>query len=197
MGIQKVYIRVTGSGPVRSAIANGKECPVSDGWVELKMDGLSDLMSVEILRGDAVPVGTWKPDAPHELLIPDDPFFWQVPEDANSDERHVDLKKVYAFYMELVKAGSEQSYEAAQARAALELLLARHERIQMSKLNTLEIPDLDPIPPSDPDKVNLHYFEKARIIAGGLVDRLNGYSIWQERSDPAIVALARKTDLIQ
>ena len=69
--------------------------------------------------------------------------------------------------------------------------------MRMLKENTLVIPDLVLIPPSDQDEVNLHYFEKARVIAGGLVDRLNGYSVWQERSDPEIVAIARKTNLIQ
>ncbi len=67
----------------------------------------------------------------------------------------------------------------------------------MLKENTLVIPDLKPIPPCDQDEVNLHYFEKARVIAGGLVDRLNGYSVWQEYSDPEIVEIARKTTLIQ
>ena len=67
----------------------------------------------------------------------------------------------------------------------------------MLRNNTLVIPDLDPVPPCDQDKVSMHYFEKARIIAGGLVDRLNGYSVWQERSDPEILEIAHKTNLIQ
>ncbi len=47
------------------------------------------------------------------------------------------------------------------------------------------------------DEVNLHYFEKAHVIAGGLVDRLNGYSVWKEHSAPEIVAIAREIELIQ
>ena len=77
-----------------------------------------------------------------------------------------------------------------------QLLLARYERMQMLQDKTLVIPDLDPVPPCDQEKVSLHYYEKARIIAGGLVDRLKGYSVWEERSDPSIVALARKTGLV-
>jgi hypothetical protein len=195
-GDTEVYITVTGTGTVTSAMANGNECNLSEGWIELKMDESSDQMTVEIIRGDAVPRDTWKPDAAPALVMPEDPSFWQAPDGADADERHVEMKKVYAFYQELVKAGSQDSYEAHQARASLELLLARHERMQMLQEKTLVIPDLDPVPPCDQEKVSLHYYEKARIIAGGLVDRLKGYSVWEERSDPSIVELARKTGLV-
>ena len=130
------------------------------------------------------------------LVLPTDPSFWQVPEKANSDKRHVDLKKIYSFYQELVKTGAQNSYEAAQARSSLELLLARYERMELMRENKLIVPDLTPIEKCDLDEVNLHYFEKARIIAGGLVDRLNGYSVWKEHSDPEIVEVARKIKLI-
>ena len=195
-GKTKVYFTVTGNGAIKSATTNGLECPVTDGWVDLKMDGKSGNLLVEVVCGDAIPKGAWKPEPFTALVLPTDPSFWQVPEKANSDERHVDLKKVYSFYQELVKAGAQNSYEAAQARSALELLLARFERMQLLKENILVIPELTPILPCDQDEVNLHYFEKARMIAGGLVDRLMGYSVWKEYSDAKVVEIARKTMLI-
>lgn len=195
-GKTKVYFTVIGNGRLTSAKANGQECLFDDGWVELKLDGESEKLLVEIIRGDAMPQGTWMPESPAPLVLPDNPSFWQVPEGADSDKRHVDLKKVYSFYQELVKAGLDDCYEAAQARSSLELLLARHKRMKMLQENTLEIPELNPILPCDQDEVILHYFEKARIISGGLVDRLNGYSVWEEFSDPEIVATARKIKLI-
>ncbi len=75
--------------------------------------------------------------------------------------------------------------------------MARNERMKMLIDRSLVIPDLGPILPSDQDAVSLNYYEKARFIAGGLVDRLNGFSIWNEYSDPEIIALARKTKLIK
>jgi len=63
--------------------------------------------------------------------------------------------------------------------------------------NKLEIPDLDPIVPCDQDAVTLYYFEMARIIAGGLSDRLKGYSVWNEKSDPEIINIAKKVNFIE
>ncbi len=107
------------------------------------------------------------------------------------------MKKVYSFYLELINAGFQNSYEVAQARASLELLLARQQRMKLLNQNKLIIPDLAPILPCNQEEVNLHYFEKARVIAGGLVDRLKGYSVWKEQSDPEIIAIARKINLIE
>ncbi|MDB4582019.1 hypothetical protein N9164_02585 [Draconibacterium sp.] len=196
-GKTKVYLTVTGSGAVKSAIASGREYQAINGWINLNMDGKRGNLLVEIICGDAVPRGAWEPETQPALVLPEDPAFWQIPEKANSDKRHVDMKKVYSFYQELIKAEAENCYEAAQARSSLEILLARQERIQLLDENKLIIPDLAPIVPCDQDEVNLHYFEKARIIAGGLVDRLNGYSVWGEHPDPEIVEIARKTKLVR
>jgi len=196
-GKTQIYITVTGTGPVKSAFADRKELPVINDWIELKPDGQSGILSVEVVRGDAKPIGPWNPDSSQPLKLPDDIGFWLLPENANADNRHIDLQKVYSFYKEMVRSGFGNSYEAAQARSSLELLLAMNERIKMLKDNSLVIPDLAPVLPCNNDAVNLNYFEKARFIAGGLVDRLNGFSIWKEHSDPEIIALARKTNLIK
>jgi hypothetical protein len=196
-GKTQIYLSITGTGTVKSALADGEALPVIDGWIEIKPDGTSGILSVEILRGDAKPRRHWKPDSPGLLKLPEDKYFWQVPENANPDKRHVDLKHIYFFYQELVNAGYGNSYEAAMARASLELLSAMNERIKLLKDSSLVIPDLTPVLPCDNEAVNLNYFEKARFIAGGLVDRLNGYSIWNEHSDPEIIAIARKTKLIK
>lgn len=196
-GKTKIYITVTGSGPVRSAYAGGEKLPVNNGWIELNPDGKADIYSVEIIRGESKSNGPWKPVREKKLQLPDDPDFWQIPEKASSDIRHVDMQKVYSFYRELVRSGFQESYEAASARSVLELILARNERIKMLADKSLTIPDLTPVLPCDQDAVSLNYFEKARFIAGGLTDRLNGYSVWNEHSDPEIVEIARKTKLIK
>jgi len=196
-GNTQIYLSVTGTGPVKSALADGKALSVTDDWIELKPDGTPGILSVEILRGNAKPRRQWKPDSTKPLKLPEERNFWQIPENASQDNRHVDLKNIYSFYNELIRAGFEDSYEAAMARAALELLYVMNERIKMLKDSSLVIPDLTPVLPCDNDAVNLNYFEKARFIAGGLVDRLKGYSIWDEHSDPEIIDIARKTKLIK
>jgi uncharacterized lipoprotein YddW (UPF0748 family) len=92
----------------------------------------------------------------------------------------------------LVKAGRQDSYEAAEARTALELLVARHERLQKPSPPS----DLGAIPPANREAVDALYFNTARWMAGGLVDRLAGRSVWQERVAPEILELARKEGLI-
>lgn len=196
-GKTKIYITVTGSGPVKSALADGVKLRVNNGWIELKPDGKPDIYCLEIMRGEAKSEGAWKPDRQKTLLIPDDPDLWKIPENASSDIRHVDLQKVYSFYRELVRSGFEESYEAALARSVLELILSRNQRIKMLADKSLTIPDLTPVLPCDQDAVSINYFEKARFIAGGLSDRLNGYSVWNEHSDPRIIEIARKTKLIK
>lgn len=196
-GKTKIYLTVTGSGPVKYAFADGEKLPANNGWIELKPDGKGDIYCVEIMRGEAKSKGPWKPGRQKTLILPGNQDLWKFPEKASSDIRHVDLQKVYPFYRELVRSGFEQSYEAALARSALELILARNERIKMLADKSLIIPDLTPVHPCDQDAVSLNYFEKARFIAGGLSDRLNGYSVWNEHSDPEIIEVARKTKLIE
>ena len=196
-GKTKIYLTVTGSGPVKYAFAGGEKLPANNGWIDLKPDGKSDIYCVEIIRGEAKLKGVWKPGRQKTLLITDDPHLWDIPEKSSSDIRHVDLQKVYSFYRELVRSGFEDSYEAALARTSLELILARTERNKMLAEKRLTIPDLTPVLPCDQDAVSLNYFEKARFIAGGLSDRLNGYSVWNEHSDSDIVKIARKVKLIK
>jgi len=196
-GNTKIFLTVTGSGPVRSAFADGENIPANNGWIELKPDDKADIYCVEIIRGEAKSKGPWKPGRQKTLMIPDNPDLWEIPEKASSDIRHLDLQKVYSFYRELVRSGFAESYEAEMARSALELILARNERIKMLADKNLTIPDLTPVLPCDQDAVSLNYFEKARFIAGGLSDRLKGYSVWKEHSDPEIIEIARKTLLIK
>jgi hypothetical protein len=129
--------------------------------------------------------------------MPDEEELWKIPENASRDRRHVDMRKLYAFYNELISSGYQDSYETAQARSSLELLLARYERMKLLNENKLETPDLGPIVPCDQDAVNLHYFEMARIMAGGLSDRLKGYSVWNEKSGPEIIKIAEKVNFIE
>ena len=95
----------------------------------------------------------------------------------------------------MVMVGFQDTYEAAMARTSLELVIARHERSKMRKAGTLVTPDLTPIPTCNQDAVDKLYLESARKIAGGLVDRLAGRSLWKEPSDPQIIQIARQVNL--
>jgi hypothetical protein len=111
---------------------------------------------------------------------------------ALAEGQQVDLKKLAAFYRAMVKAGRQDAYETAEARTALELLVARHERMR----KPLPPPDLGAIPSCNREAVDALYFNTARWIAGGLVDRLAGRSVWQERVPPEIQKIARQEGII-
>jgi len=194
-GKTKIYLTVTGTGKVKSATVNGKVCSIDDGWVNLNLDGKAGNMAVEIVRGDARPRRARKPEPRKPLVIPSDPAIWALtPNQIN--KFHVDMKKVSLFYKELVKAGLQDTYEAEMARVSLELLIARHKRRIMRKAGTLVVADLPPmIGPCNEDTVDGVYFESARNIAGGLVDRLAERSLWKETPDPRIIKLAHKVKL--
>jgi hypothetical protein len=104
----------------------------------------------------------------------------------------VDLGKLLGFYRALVKAGLQDTYEAAEARTALELLVARQARLQ----DPPPLPDLGAIPPCNRQAVEALYLNTARWIAGGLVDRLAGRSVWAETASPQVVDLARQHGLL-
>jgi hypothetical protein len=110
-----------------------------------------------------------------------------------SPNRQVDLARVLRFYRALVKAGLQETYEAAAARTSLELLVARQARFQ----HPPPLPDLGSIPACNRQAVDALYFNTARWIAGGMVDRLAGRSVWREPANPQIVALARQQGLLE
>jgi hypothetical protein len=111
---------------------------------------------------------------------------------AAASGRQLDLRNVAAFYRALTKAGLQDTYEAAEARTALELLAARYERTKTTPV----FPDLGKIPPASPEAVDRLYFQTAGWVAGGLVDRLAGRSLWQEKVPPEIIEIARKEKLV-
>jgi hypothetical protein len=193
-GQGKLYLTVTGSGQVRSAKANGKACPIdADGWIDLKNPGKET--AVEIICGDAKPQGAWKPGKKTPLALPEDPAFWELPEQLQNDY-HVDLRKLNDFYKKMVKADLDETYEGAMARTALELLLARHERQQMRKAGTLPIPEIKPVPTCNQDAVEDLYATNALNIAGGLTDHLSNLTIWEAtRPNPKAVAIATQVKL--
>ncbi len=110
----------------------------------------------------------------------------------NAQSRQVDLRKFAAFYRALVKAGLQDTYEAAEARTALELLAARQSRLTTPPAT----PDLPGIPACNRQAVDTLYFNTACWIAGGLVDRLAGRSVWKDNINPIITELARQHGLL-
>lgn len=193
-GESKIYLTVTGAGQVRSAKANGIACTITaDGWIDLKNP--AKVTAVEIVRGTATEQGAWKPGGKQPLVFSDDPAFWEVPGDMQNDH-HVDLRKLKAFYENMVKADLDETYEGAMARTALELLLARHERQRMRKAGTLPIPDIEPVPTCDQNAVEDLYLTNALNMAGGLTDHLEGLTIWEGKTpSPEAVAIANQVGL--
>jgi|MDTC01.1.fsa_nt_gb hypothetical protein len=195
-GGTKVYLTVTGNGKVASAKANGQDCPVdADGWLDLKGLKQNSVVAVEIVCGKAKPQGAWKPHKKGPLVFPNDPGFWAIPEHLEN-KYHVDLAKLKRFHEETYKAGLQDTYEAAMARTALELLLGRYERSRMRQAGTLPEPDIAPVPPCNQNAVDQFYLITARNIAGGLTDRMAGLTIWDHaKPDPRAVEIARRVNL--
>lgn len=193
-GPARIYLTVTGTGPVRSAQANGKPCRITaDGWIHLEKPDPET--AVEIVCGEARAQGAWKPGARAPLALPEDPAFWEIPETLASDY-HVDLRKLPPFYEKMVQAGLGETYEAAMARTALELMAARHERRRQLQAGTLPVPGIQPIPGCDQAAVDELYVTNALNIAGGLTDRLEKLSIWEDSApDPRAVEIATQVKL--
>jgi hypothetical protein len=103
----------------------------------------------------------------------------------------IDMAKIARFYRALCAAGLQDTYEAAQARTALELFVAGKTRMQTKP----PLPDLGAINACDPQAVETLYRNTAAFIAGGLLDRLNGRHLWQEKVAPAILDIAKKSGL--
>ena len=137
----------------------------TDGWMRVYLDG------AKVAEAKGTP-----PPAPQALEA----------------EQPVDFARVAAFHRALCAAGWQDSYEAAQARTALELFLARRERMRQAPA----LPDLGPIRPCDPAAVERLYLETASWIVGGLMDRLDGRSLWRDNVDPRILAAARRCGLL-
>ena len=119
-----------------------------------------------------------------------------APQAKVSTAQQLNLRSIGAFYRGMAKAGKLETYEGTQARAVLDLLAARHERMRQRQAKTLVVPNIAPIPPANLDAVETLYLTTARKIAGGLVDRLNGRALWQPCADPGILDIARRSGLI-
>ncbi len=111
---------------------------------------------------------------------------------SKSPDQPMDPWKLLAFHRALVKNGLQDTYEAAEARTALELLAA----LQTRRNSTPPSPGLGAIPPCNQQAVDSLYFNTAQGIGGGLLDRLTGRSIWPDRVGSEIVRLAKVAGLI-
>lgn len=195
-GKTKIYLTVTGTGTATSVMANGQACRIgAGGWIELKNPGNEPTLAVEIVCGDAKAQGAWKPGRRTPMVIPNNPAFWEIP-DTLQNPYHVDLKTLKVFYEKMVQAGLDETYEAAMARTALELMLARDERHRLRLAGTLPKPDIAPIPSCNTEAVEDLYVTNALNIAGGLTDLLEGLTIWENaKPNPTAVAIARQVKL--
>ena len=101
------------------------------------------------------------------------------------------MAKINAFYRAMCADGLQDTYEAAQARTVLELLLAHDAR----KKNPPPLPTIKNCPPCNLKAVETLYLNQATYMAGGLLDRLKGRDLWKEPVDPRILDVARKNVL--
>jgi hypothetical protein len=165
-GKTKIYLTVTGTG----------DC----GWTEIRPNGEPGSLAVELVRGNAKPLGAWMPTAPDTIeaaaLKP------------TAIHEEVDFKQVAKFYQALDKAGLKDSYEASCARTALELLACGETR----RTAAPALPELDNITPCGPKAVETLYADTAAFIVGGLLDRLTGKSLWAQPVAPEILHIARQ-----
>ena len=110
----------------------------------------------------------------------------------------IELSALGAFLHAMDKAGKGDTFEAGQARVAVEMLTALHERHRLAAQKQLPSWDLRPrIPPANQEAVDRLYYETVLKLAGGLQDHLEGRSIWKPKLDPEIVRLARSAGLVK
>jgi hypothetical protein len=203
-GQTRVYAAVTGAGPVRAAAVNGKTQRVEeDGALFLALDGAPARVTVEFLRGDARPRGAAQPAEPLKIPAASDLTFWRAGpapgEEPKAGDARVDYSPLDAFLQAMHAAGLGETFEAGQARAALELLAACHERRALAAEGKLRLPDLKPshdIPAANPAEIDRLYRNTARWVMGGLHDHLKGVSLQKHPVNPQILALARKSGLL-
>jgi hypothetical protein len=171
-GKTRIYLTVTGTGAA--------------GWTELRPSGKAGVLDVEVVRGNAKPRGKWRPidKSPLEFLD----SVAKIP-----PHLQVDPNRLVAFYRALVQAGLQDTYEATQARASLDLFAAWKTR-STHPANPLAIRG---IRACDAKAVDALYLNTACWIAGGLSDRLAERSLWKDSFDPKILALAKQTGFIQ
>ena len=108
-------------------------------------------------------------------------------------------KLLSVFLVAMKRAGKADSFEARQARMAIELFAAGRERRVLAGAGKLRIPDLQEshkIPPADEAKVDELYEKTARWIIGGLQDHLRGLSYRKLPVAPETLRLARETKLV-
>jgi hypothetical protein len=111
---------------------------------------------------------------------------------AEVNVERLDFRKLAAFHESLVKAGLQESYEAAEARTALELLAAYRQRF----LKPLHPPHLVGIPDCNSTAVDTLYLHTACWIAGGLLDRLVGRSLWKPDVTSKVRQLAKRSGIV-
>ena len=173
-GRTRIYLTVTGSG--------------AGDWTELHPTGRDEVLAVEILRDGAKPRGAWQPK---NATVAG--FSEAILEAPAQPDRQADFRRLLTFDRALAKAGLRDSYEAAEARAALELLAAGHARLK----NPPSLPDLGAIPSCKPEAVNALYADTASWIMGGLVDHLNNRSLWREPVSAKVLDVGRQCGLIE
>jgi len=202
-GQTRIYLAVTGTGPITRARVNGKAKPVgSDGSLFLPLDGSPVTATVEFLRGGAKPEGVLTRQIAATIPAASQVAFWTAqPASATAPTGQLaDLSAAGAFLQLMQKAGLKDSFEAGQARTVVGLLAALQERRALAAAGKLRVPDLKAshnIPPADPLEVDELYRDTARWILGGLQDHLRGVSLQKYPVRPDVLRIAKAAGLLE
>ena len=94
------------------------------------------------------------------------------------------------------QAGRGRSFEAGQARVAVELVQAREQRRRLIAQGDLKLPALEGIKAATETDIDELYARQSRFVLGGLLDHLRGLSLWNPAVDVDTLRLAREAGLL-
>ena len=202
-GTKRVYLAVTGKGPVAKVLVNGAEYKsFTTNSVFLPYTTTPELAAVQIVRGDAT-ARTFRPEKDGDFLPPlPSPGDWPQPaaqieskpgteSTANASQGlsgPVLCQRVARFRRfgeAMVQAGLGDSYEAAHARLTVKCLLAAHARLEALKNGKLS-----PLSPPSESAADQLYLSTVAKLCDGLEQLLDGsknskderrrkiYSVW-------------------
>ena len=179
-GHTRLWLAANGQGePVRVPVNGRTQRLDTDGSLFLPLNGVLGDVEVEFLFGSATPAGVVRA-APQEPCAPAD----------------VDYKAVGSFLKGMEDANLGDIFEAGQARVIVQMVMAQHERRDLSASGRLNTPTLDNIRPPDLNAVDRLYSDQTRFLLGGLVDHLAGRGLRRCPISSAILRIATETGFL-
>lgn len=170
-GRKQLYLSAVGQGSVRRVLVNGKDWQWHDETsVFLPEERTPERATIQIVLGDAKPVGVPKPNAPVSAKVVLSDFARAV-----ATEPLVPLKERVSPFARLLQrleqSGLAQTYEAAHARLILGQWLTVLRRMELQ--NAGKLPRLSEPSQTAADK---SYVDTLAKLCDGLEKALDGYS---------------------